>query len=111
MLGFVIRAFAPRKITYVVDRSMKKSMRIEFDKYAERKAAWLALHDSSMEIRAAFRVEDFKELPELIVRHEDSRKEPCLQVVDYLADRYHVLSGAITRITSSSPESSGKTGR
>jgi hypothetical protein len=85
VLGFVIRAFAPRKITYVIDRSMKKSMRIEFDKYAERKAAWLALHDSSMEIRAAFRVEDFKELPELIVRHEDSRKEPCLQVVDYLA--------------------------
>jgi hypothetical protein len=64
---------------------MKKSMRIEFDKYAERKAAWLALHDFSMEIRAAFRVEDFKELPEFIVRHEDSRKEPCLQVVDYLA--------------------------
>jgi ribosomal protein L44E len=85
VLGFVIRAFAPSKITYVIDRSMKKSMRIEFDKYAERKAAWLALHDSSMEIRAAFRVEDFKELPELIVRHEDSRKEPCLQVVDYLA--------------------------
>jgi len=87
VLGFVIDAFAPRKITYVIDRSMKESMRIEFDKYAERKAAWLALHDSrmDMDIRAAFRVEDFKELPEFIVRHEDSRKMPCLQVVDYLA--------------------------
>jgi len=72
VLGFVIDAFAPRKITYVIDRSMKKSMRIEFDKYAERKAAWLARTQPA-------------QLPDLIVRHEDSRKEPCLQVVDYLA--------------------------
>lgn len=86
VLRSVMHTYKPMKITYVIDRSItKRSRRLAFDEYARSKAEWLAVIGSGKDIRVAFRLEEFVEPPQTSVLHEDSRKQPCLQIADYLA--------------------------
>lgn len=79
----VIKVCSPKRINYVIDRSLSGSRKKEFDKYMREKTIWLALKDAPRAI--PFKPEDFVELPDVVVNHEDSQKECCLQIADYLA--------------------------
>ena len=84
VISRVIRAYNPLKITYIIDKSMKKSRRLEFNEYAVKKARWVAIQlAKSKEI--PFKSSQFTTLPEIEVKHEDSRKDACIQIADYLA--------------------------
>ena len=84
VISRLVRTYNPSKIIYIIDKSMKKSRRVEFNEYAIKKAQWVATQLAKTK-SVTFKLNEFVTIPEVKVKHEDSRKDVCVQVADYLA--------------------------
>ena len=68
-----ILTYSPAKVEFIVDKSMHKEAREEFNRYLQNKVEW------------KFQVEHYMRIPICEVKHENSQDEICLQAADYVA--------------------------
>jgi hypothetical protein len=73
VLTNVLSKYNPKKIVFVVDKSLSRRARQAFNDYFRGKLTWKAF------------IEKNQMPPEHEVKHMDSRNEPCLQAADYVA--------------------------
>lgn len=84
VISQLVRTYSPSKIIYIIDKSMRKSRMLEFNEYAVKKARWMTIRLAKAK-DIALQPNEFVDIPEVEVRHEDSRNDVCVQIADYLA--------------------------
>ena len=84
VISRLILTYNPSKIIYIIDKSMKRSRRVEFNEYAIKKAQWVAIQLAKKK-DITFKPNEFVIIPKVEVKHMDSKKDVCIQVADYLA--------------------------